>query len=268
MCRQSFPQPAEKTCCPIGIYIADPGLKSAAEILAVKTGLPIIDTRSQLETALIVSRNGLSLARPNDAEMTGTVQVDFTTGAWIRRLKRVGTERLVKAMGKKSRKVTRIVDATGGLGRDSFLLAAAGFQLQVFERNPVLAALLADGLNRASKTAVSEKICRRIRFSPGDAIDFLAPGEAVAEIIYLDPMFPGTTSTAKVKKDLQMIQHVTDEDADIDPLFACALQAAGERVVVKRPKKGPWLSDRRPDYSLAGTTIRFDVYLVGSRCGQ
>ena len=261
MRRQSFPQTTEKTLYPIGIYTADSDLQIECKTLAAQTCLPIISKLSQLETALILSRKGLALARPNDSKMTGTIQVDFTNGAWIRRIKRVREERLIRAMGKKTPKTARIIDATGGLGRDSFLLAAAGFTVRTFERNPVLAALLADGLSRASKTAAIREICRRIRFTPGNAIDFLTPGDTVAEIIYLDPMFPRTTSSAKVKKELQMIQHVTGEDQDIDELFARALQIAGERVVVKRPQNGPWLSDRRPAYTLNGKTIRFDVYL-------
>ena len=36
------------------------------------------------------------------------------------------------------------VDATAGLGEDAFLLAGAGFQVNLYERNPVIAALLYD----------------------------------------------------------------------------------------------------------------------------
>ena len=41
------------------------------------------------------------------------------------------------------------VDATAGLGEDSFILAAAGFHVIMCEYNPVIAALLADALERA-----------------------------------------------------------------------------------------------------------------------
>ena len=264
MRRQSTLGPDTKSFHSIGIYTADPDLEHEAKTLAAQLDLPIIRNKSQVETALILSPDGLSLARPNYLKMTGTVQIDFTGRAWKRRIKRVREERLVKAMGKNRHKNAGIIDATGGLGRDSFLLAAAGFTVRTFERNPVLAALLADGLHRASLQAATSEICNRIRFTHGNVIDFLYTGAATAEIIYLDPMFPKTTSTAKVKKELQIIRHVTGEDHDIDKLFALALQAAGERVVVKRPKKGPWLNDIRPAYSLEGKTIRFDVYLGSS----
>ena len=36
------------------------------------------------------------------------------------------------------------LDATAGLGEDSLILAAAGFQVKLFERNPVIHQLLED----------------------------------------------------------------------------------------------------------------------------
>jgi 16S rRNA (guanine1516-N2)-methyltransferase len=36
-------------------------------------------------------------------------------------------------------------------------------------------------------------------------------------------------------------------------------------VVVKRPRTAPPLADRKPDYSLDGKSVRFDVYLRANR---
>lgn len=41
-----------------------------------------------------------------------------------------------------------MVDATAGLGRDAFVLAALGCRVRMVERHPVVAALLDDGLQR------------------------------------------------------------------------------------------------------------------------
>ena len=43
-------------------------------------------------------------------------------------------------------------------------------------------------------------------------------------------------------------------------LLDAALAAHPQKVVVKRPAKGPHLADRKPDYSLAGKAVRFDGY--------
>lgn len=270
MIRSTRAQSSERYKYPAGIYVSDPALKLQADTLAEQTGLPIVSEKYHCKTILFLSRKGLALCTPNDPELTGFVQVDFSTPSWIRRLKRVREEQLIKAMGKKNKEKppAKVIDATGGLGRDSFLLAAAGFQVQVFEQNPILAALLADGLHRALEDAGSAKICHRINFTPGNSIAGLRALEKkeIAEIVYLDPMFPKSNSTANVKKELQIIQQVTGEDGkkNIENLFTVSLQTATRRVVVKRPRKGSWLNDQRPAYSLTGKTIRFDIYLTTS----
>ncbi len=245
----------------IGIYVSDPGFEQQAATLSTQTGLPVVSDKTACEIALAVGPDGLSLSLPNDPSLTGNVQVNFTKGAWTRRLKRVRSERLIKAMGSKTPLGTEILDATGGLGRDSFLLAAAGFQVQVVERNPILAALLVDGLHRAVDREETKAICSRIQCIQEDALDYLTRDGSAPEIIYLDPMFPKTKSRAKVKKELQIIQQVVGEDHDIADLFTLALQAASKRVVVKRPKSGPWLNQLPPAYSLLGKAVRFDIYL-------
>jgi 16S rRNA (guanine1516-N2)-methyltransferase len=71
-------------------------------------------------------------------------------------------------------------------------------------------------------------------------------------------MFPPRRKSAKVKKELQLLQLLAHgEDCG---LLEAAL-AAARKVVVKRPVKAAPLSALAPDYSLAGKTVRFDVYL-------
>lgn len=245
----------------LALYVADCGLEKQAEALCRQTGLPLTTDLSTCKTALVLSADGLSLCRPGDPEMKGRIRVDFTTPAWKRRLKGVRSELLIKAMGRRTCAGTEITDATGGLGRDSFLLAAAGFQVQVFECNPVLAALLMDGIQRAARHRETKAICNRIHCIPENAVDFLYVNKPAVDIMYLDPMFPKKNSSAKVKKELQLIQQIVGEDQDEAKLFTCALQTAVNRVVVKRSCNAPWLENVRPAYSLTGKIIRFDIYL-------
>ena len=59
---------------------------------------------------------------------------------------RLSRELLVRAARIKGVEQPRAIDATAGFGEDALLLAAAGFHVQLFEHDPVIAALLADGL--------------------------------------------------------------------------------------------------------------------------
>ena len=54
------------------------------------------------------------------------------------------------------------------------------------------------------------------------------------------------------------------ETDDGDELLAAALAKAIYRVVVKRPKKAPFLANKKPNHSLQGKAVRFDVYTLKS----
>ena len=56
---------------------------------------------------------------------------------------------LLKAIGGR-REGLRVIDATAGLGRDSFLLATYGASVELCERHPVVA-LLTDGLKQGTR---------------------------------------------------------------------------------------------------------------------
>ncbi len=247
-----------------GIYAENHAWSQRDEILAQRLGVPRIMEMPEKGTALVVSETGLSLLSIDERGMAMRVRVDFTTGKWRQRIASVRGERLIRAMGRKAGPATTIIDATGGLGRDSFLLAAAGFHVRVVERNPVLAALLADGLLRAGESRVTRKISARITLTCGDACHYLQQQNHRADIVYLDPLFPEQKKSARVKKELQVIRKIADKDDDPAPLFAVARTAAAARVVVKRPQHGPWLDNRPPSYSVSGKTVRFDIYLVES----
>ncbi len=244
-----------------GIYAENHAWSQRDEFLAQRLGVPRIMKMPEKGTALVVSEKGMSLLATDDQGMPMRIGVDFTTGQWRRRIASVRRERLIRAMGRKAGPATTIIDATGGLGRDSFLLAAAGFQVRVVERNPVLAALLEDALLRAGQSPLTSEISARITLTCGDACHYLQQENHRADIVYLDPLFPARKKSAKVKKELQVIRKITGSDDDQSPLFAAAREAAFARVVVKRTQHGPWLDNRPPSYSVSGKTVRFDIYL-------
>ena len=119
------------------------------------------------------------------------------------------------------------------------------------------------GLQRAASHPATRDIAARIRLIRVDACQELRKMKKRPDIIYLDPMFPREKKSAKVKKNLQIIRAVVGHgiDTGIDLLFTTALNLCPARLVVKRPHNSPFLTDRKPAYSLDGPTIRFDIYL-------
>lgn len=157
------------------------------------------------------------------------------------------------------------LDATAGMGEDSFLLAAAGFEVTLYEQDSVIAALLADTLERARADSALAPIVARMHLVCGDSVAAMQelaadPSSARPAIILLDPMFPERTKSASVKKKFQLLHHLEQPCANEDELLDAAFALRPRKVVVKRPPKGPHLSGRKPDYSLTGKAVRYDVY--------
>lgn len=192
------------------------------------------------------------------------VFADFLSGAaTFRRTKGGGTGQLVaRAAGLKKRRDLSIWDATAGLGRDAFVLASLGAQVSLFERQPVVQALLADGLYQLSLSADPElaDVFARMRFYPMAMPASTSGIDAPPEVIYLDPMFPDRGKSAKVKKDMSLFHELVGADEDADKLLEPALDMAIYRVVVKRPKGAPVLNGSKPSLTIDGKSSRFDIY--------
>ncbi|MFY9179520.1 MAG: class I SAM-dependent methyltransferase [Venatoribacter sp.] len=212
---------------------------------------------------LCLDFNGLSLKQGDNPKVS--VNVDFTGGSNAHRLKFGGGQGqdIAKVIGVSAYKPS-VVDATAGLGRDSFVLASLGCQVEAHERHPVVAALLADGLNRARHHELVGEIVRRIELKFGSSHELLRPidnPEQQPDVVYLDPMFEhDEKQTAQVKKDMQAFRTLVGQDTDANELLALALAHARCRVVVKRARKAAPLANQTPSFAIIGKANRFDVY--------
>jgi 16S rRNA (guanine1516-N2)-methyltransferase len=238
-------------------------------LLAQQLLLPLIADSAELPadcTAWLGFSEGRLRLFPADPRQSGPIGVDFDDGAAWRRAQG-GAELIVKAVRGRSKQPLQVLDATAGLGRDSFVLASRGFQVTAVERNAIVAALLADGLARAAASSAAD-IAARIDLRQADAIDYLSalPVADEPDVVYLDPMFPAAQKSALVKKEMRLFQQLLHGPADaaLDArLLQAARDAARLRVVVKRPARAQPLAGAVPDYELPGKAIRFDVYIAG-----
>ena len=166
--------------------------------LAAPFGLTVIDG-SLKKAIFIADESGISLCRAG--EKKGRVRVDFDGGAAHYRRTKGGGELIAKAVNHTAQPI--VWDATGGLGRDSFVLASLGLNVQTFEQTPAVACLLSDGLNRAGQSEETREIAQRIILHFGNAVDLmqeLATQNGRPDVVYLDPMYPERRKTAAVKK--------------------------------------------------------------------
>lgn len=167
-----------------------------------------------------------------------------------------------------------VIDATAGWGEDAWLLAAAGCAVTMIERNPIVAAMLAEGLAAARGDAsdAMREIAGRLTLVEGDSSQVLAGMRA--DVVLVDPMFPdASTRTTAARKPMRLLRMVidacagasgADADADCDEqrLLRAAGDAADRRLVVKRPRAcaPAAIEGWRLSGAHTGRGYRFDVY--------
>lgn len=212
--------------------------------------------------SLQVGALGIQLQSQQEKNV-GALRVDFVDGAAAHRRKFGGGkgQMIAKAIGIQSGISPTVLDATAGLGRDAFVLATLGCQVTLIERQPIIATLLEDGLERARFDVEVGDILQRMVLLKGSAIDLMSNWLGVVpQVIYLDPMFPHRDKSALVKKEMRLFRPLVGDDLDSPDLLERALVLASHRVVVKRPRKAPIIDGASPSYSLEGKSSRYDIY--------
>jgi len=232
-----------------------------AEKLVQQLGIPCLDRIPEQGPILCLGKERLEFRIMGHAELGGSLWVDFDSTSARRRGHHTGSELLIQAAKIRRVESPLLIDATAGLGRDGFLLASHGFRVEMIEINPLVAALLEDGLARARRVAHLQPVVERIRLFQGNSVERLASLDEVPAVIYLDPMFPQRSKSAKVKQNLRLLQYLDEHSIAPEPLLSAALAVGANKVVVKRPLKGPYIDGKTPSYSLKGKAIRFDVFL-------
>lgn len=192
------------------------------------------------------------------------LRVDFIGGAVGHRLRFGGGrgQALAKAMGFRGGKTPTIIDATAGLGRDSFLLASLGAQVVMIERSARMHELLVQGMDRAAGESHEYcEIIKRMTLLRGDAKDLLP--ELSADAILIDPMHPPRKTSALVKLELRQVREIVGSDDDAADLVRVALGTARKRVVLKWPVKAdPIAGVRACSHQILGKTTRYDVFMI------
>lgn len=252
----------------IGVYCHDELLLESAQACADALGVPLQETVNT-EYSLVFAAGRVALkseAKPG----FGDIQVDFCAGGAAHRRRYGGGngQMIAKAAGVSGRYRPHVFDATAGLGGDAFVLACLGCRVTLMERSPVALALLRDGLKRARHTAETEDpelllVLNNMVLIAGNSIEYLAAVQGkIADVVYLDPMFPPRQKSAAVKKEMAAFHQVIGLDQDDDNLLEVALAAAEYRVVVKRPRLAPPLLGPTPSTQHMGKSSRFDIYAI------
>ncbi|VFP87710.1 class I SAM-dependent methyltransferase [Candidatus Erwinia haradaeae] len=237
-----------------------------------KNNLSVLAARWNLEhdnntiMALVMKPSHLELQKRNEPLLGGIV-VNFSSKARLYRRNFGGgiEEALSKAVGIKKNYYPNILDATAGLARDAFVLAACGCQVQMLERHPVISLLLEDGLRRGyANLEIGSWLCERLILLNSSSLLVSSKIYPKPDVIYIDPMYPKKKKSALVKKEMRILQYLVGLDEDADKLLEPARALAKNRVVVKRPHYAQSLAGIISDKSIKTKKHRFDIYFATS----
>ena len=198
------------------------------------------------------------MAKPSD------LIVDFNVGAVGHRLKFGGGrgQALPKACGLSKGQTPRIVDATAGLGRDSFLLASLGAEVTLIERSKHMHRLLEDGLARAQDAGSAfSGIINRMTLVYGDAREVLPT--LSTDVVLVDPMHPPRRNSALVKIEMRQLREIVGADHDANEVMQAAFNVANKRVVLKWPLRADPMPDLKAySHQILGKSTRYDVFMI------
>jgi 16S rRNA (guanine1516-N2)-methyltransferase len=233
--------------------------QGALSILAERWNLT---SEPDANMALVLTPERLELRKLDEPKL-GAIFVDFVGGTMAHRRKFGGGrgEAVAKAVGVKGSYLPNVVDATAGLGRDAFVLASLGCHVRMLERNPVVAALLDDGLERGYRDAeIGPWLRERMTLLHASSLTTLSELTPKPEVVYLDPMYPHKQKSALVKKEMRVFQGLVGPDEDADGLLEPARRLATKRIVVKRPDYAPPMADIAAQAAVVTKSHRFDIY--------
>ena len=169
---------------------------------------------------------------------------------------------LIKAVGIGKGKRPSILDGTGGLGSDGFLMASTGSKVSLFEKDKVIYELLKDGLRRyAAKGPEGKEVLKNIRAENQDFLES-NPRTGSYEVVYLDPMFPVSKKSSLSKRPMLYLQKFLQAETNGYEMFSIAKRIATKRIVVKRGIRSPTLTSHDADIVYRGNSNRFDIYLI------
>ena len=192
------------------------------------------------------------------------LKCSFIEGPILHRLKygKGRGQNLAKAVGMKFNKNRNIIDATAGLGYDSFILASLGAKVTLIERSQKMHELLQNGINEGiSFGGEIKKIINRMELLFGDSKDILP--KLTPEVIMIDTMYKERKKTALVKNNMRLVREIVGPDTDYIELLEVALNCAKNRVVLKQPRYAEPIKDiKKCSHQIIGKTIRYDIFMT------
>ena len=237
-----------------GIKVLNLSSKKRADELSKKYNIPLINSKS---TKSYISMDKKSILHFENNKLENS----FIAGRFSTRIKQYQSETLLKkAVGWQSSVQKHILDATGGLGHDSFILALLGQKITLLEKNTGLCILIEEALNNLPNLSYFNDAKNNISVINNDSRAFLSSAENF-DVIYVDPMF-NSKKKLKRTKQMQFLDNYLEEYDDPSVEF---YKSNFKRLVIKKElRAAPSIKDCSA-ISFKGSSVRYDVYSKGEK---
>ncbi|HFL8824084.1 MAG TPA: class I SAM-dependent methyltransferase [Candidatus Azoamicus sp. OHIO1] len=176
----------------------------------------------------------------------------------LKRLNNPKKELLAKTVLNRNNDKYTIIDATGGLGTDSLILASLGHKIKLIEKKPIIIHLIKNNLKKNKKI---KALAKNIDIKYGNSIEIISSlkKKKLPDIIYIDPIFPIYKKNSLPKKDISIIKLIGSNTNEYKELFNLALTKT-KKIIVKRKIYSKFITNKKPTYQIIGSKIRFDIY--------
>lgn len=219
-----------------------------------------LSKRLSAQQAIVIHSHGAKLEQPPHPSLFFHPSMGHVR---IKRLLKGETDRMLAIS--KIQAGDRVLDCTAGLCSDALVFAyAVGGEGQVvaLESNPVLAAVISDGLQayQSELPEVNEAL-RRIHYMNIDHQAYLASCATNAfDVVYFDPMFDAPQRDSQSMEPLRL---VANEQPLSESTISEALRVARKAIVMKNSRgSAAFAKFGFNQVELGGTNIAFGVIHV------
>ena len=237
-----------------GIKVSNLSFIKRAEVLSKKYNIPLLSSKNPER---YISIDAHSILHDGNNELENS----FTAGKFSTRISQYQSENLLKkAIGWQSTTQKHILDATGGLGHDAFILALLGQKITIFEKNIGLCILIEEALYNLPNLPYFEDARNNISIINNDSRTFLSFSENF-DVVYIDPMF---NSKKKLKRTKQM-EFLDEYLGEYDDPSVDFYESNFKRLVIKKELRAAASIKDCSAISFKGSSVRYDVYLTGEK---
>lgn len=208
----------------------------------------IINDQKQESTQFILNADSLRLCTEKV-----NFSIDFNHPNYSKRAKQANykNEMLLRAVGKDKSK--HIIDLTGGLAKESYLMCDKGYSVTLIEKSPIIFLLILHAKYQSCNSNLDN-----LTLIHADSCNYLTKANK-QDICYADPMFNKGILRGTVKKDIDFLRQFSAKD---DPIALLELaKKHSDKFILKLPKKEHIPQELgQENYHISGKNISYHIF--------